>query len=91
MATAKKSIRMILTLGYTKYIISADAAALLVNMFSEGGVEEYSQQYEDGKNRPRVKPTEMAGLSLMWLSDEEYALGKLLQAADDNINQGEAK
>jgi hypothetical protein len=87
MAKVAKPVKMILTLGYNNFILEAEAAMELFKMLS-GGVELYDTVWNNDtrKQEPRVKPMDIDdnSLKLRMLTEETYALGKLLYATEQS-------
>lgn len=87
MGKVTKPTRMILSLGYHNFILDADAAMELFKVLSSG-VELYDVAWnsESKKQEPRVKPMDIDdnSLKLRMLTEETYALGKLLYAAEQS-------
>jgi hypothetical protein len=88
-ATKNKAL---LKFGYMTFVLEAKAAAVLFQELVASGVEMFDTEWNgDTKvSEPRVKPIERDAVSLQILSEEQYALGKLLYAADVD-KKGEAK
>jgi len=89
MATKNK---VMLRIGYTNFVVDAKAAAAFFPLLVESGAEAYDTHWnaETKESEPRIKPVDMDAISLQILSEEKYALGKLLYAAEI-ANKGEAK
>ncbi len=87
MGKVTKPMKMILSLGYQNFILDADAAMELFKALSNG-VELYDVAWnsESKKQEPRVKPIDIDdnSLKLRVLSEEKYALGKMLYAAEQS-------
>lgn len=77
--------RVILKIGYTQFIMEAKAATALFSSLVGEGMELYESKWNQTTklNEPRVRliPDDLVTLSI--LTPELYAMGKLLQKAED--------
>lgn len=89
MATKNKAL---LKIGYMTFVLEAKAAATLFQELVASGVEMFDTTWNNDTrvSEPRVKPIERDAVSLQILPEEQYALGKLLHAAEVD-NKGETK
>ena len=73
-------------------MLEAKAAATVFQVLVESGMEMFDTTWnsETKLSEPMVKPAERDGVLLQMLSEEQYALGKLLYAADVD-KKGESK
>ena len=85
--------KVLLKIGYTQFVMESRTATTMFQMLADTGVELYDPKWnnETRKQEPRVKETDASLVSLSILSAEDYAVGKLLHAADEAAKQGEAK
>jgi len=84
--------KAILKIGYLTFVLEAKTAATLFQVLVESGMEMFDTTWnsETRTAEPMVKPAERDVVSLQMLSEEQYALGKLLYAADVD-KKGESK
>lgn len=82
-----------LKIGYLTFVLEAKAAATVFQVLVESGMEMFDTTWnsETKLAEPMVKPAERDGVLLQMLSEEQYALGKLLYAADIANKQGDSK
>lgn len=84
--------KVILEIGYKKYVINVEIAAMLLPLFADTALECYDTKWENGTTTPRVFPADTTAVGIAFLSDKDYALGKMLYAADEQAKQqGAAK
>ena len=85
--------KAILKIGYLTFVLEAKTAATLFQVLVESGMEMFDTTWnsETKVSEPQVKPAERDGVLLQMLSEEQYALGKLLYAADVANKQGDSK
>lgn len=84
--------KAILKIGYLTFVLEAKTAATLFQVLVESGMEMFDTTWnsETKTSEPMVKPADRDVVSLQMLSEEQYALGKLLYAADVD-KKGESK
>jgi hypothetical protein len=82
-----------LKIGYLTFVLEAKAAATLFQVLVESDMEMFDTTWnsETKLSEPMVKPAERDVVSLQMLPEEQYALGKLLYAADVANKQGDSK
>jgi hypothetical protein len=86
---AAKSGRAILRIGYTDFIMDAKVATELFTSLASGNVEIYEEKWVNNAkgSEPRVTQAGVDLVTLRVLSEDKYAMGKLLQAADDKAQE----
>jgi hypothetical protein len=86
----KKAKRVVLTLGYMKYVLPAEAGTALFLALTD--CEEYTANWDSTAQAsiPEVFPVKADAISLSVLTEEQYAIGKLTYAAKQT-KQGETK
>jgi hypothetical protein len=84
--------KAILKIGYLTFVLDPKAAAGVFQVLVENGMEMFDTTWnsETKLSEPMVKPAERDVVTLQMLSEEQYALGKLLYAADVD-KKGESK
>ena len=84
--------KAILKIGYLTFVLEAKTAATLFQVLVESGMEMFDTTWnsETKTSEPMVKPADRDVVLLQMLSEEQYALGKLLYAADVD-KKGESK
>ena len=84
--------KAILKIGYLTFVLEAKTAATLFQVLVESGMEMFDTTWnsETKTSEPMVKPVDRDVVLLQMLSEEQYALGKLLYAADVD-KKGESK
>lgn len=84
--------KAILKIGYLTFVLEAKTAATLFQVLVESGMEMFDTTWnsETKLSEPMVKPAERDVVVLQMLPEEQYALGKLLYAADVD-KKGESK
>lgn len=87
MAT-KSNTKAIVTLGWQKYVLDMDAAMELFKVLRN--VESWNSKYEDNKQVYTVKPIDDSQITLAYLSEEMYAMAKLVGKAEE-LNNTEEK
>lgn len=84
-----------LKIGYTQFVMDVGQATTLFSLLVNGAKETLDYQWNSNtsKSEPRVKPLNVDMFSINVLPKEVYAMGKMLQAADDKAkeSQGETK
>ena len=76
--------KVILKVGYTQFIMEAQAATALFQALAGTELEIYETKWNSVSkiSEPRVKMTSDDLITLSILTPEQYAMGKLLQKAD---------
>jgi len=76
--------KVLLTVGYTKFIMEAQAATALFNAIAGTEVELYETKWNAATktSEPRVMMAPENLITLSMLSPEQYSMGKLLRKAD---------
>jgi len=84
--------KAILKIGYLTFVLDPKAAAGVFQVLVENGMEMFDTTWnsETKTSEPMVKPADRDVVTLQMLSEEQYALGKLLYAADVD-KKGESK
>jgi hypothetical protein len=84
--------KAILKIGYLTFVLDPKAAAGVFQVLVENDMEMFDTTWnsETKLSEPMVKPAERDVVTLQMLSEEQYALGKLLYAADVD-KKGESK
>lgn len=76
--------KVLLKVGYTQFVMEAQAATALFQAFAGNELEVYDSKWNSvsGRSEPRVKMATDDLITLSILTPEQYAMGKLLQKAD---------
>lgn len=90
MAEKKGVKRVVLSMGYLKYVLSAEAGTALFLALTD--CEEYTTEWDSTAQAsiPRISPAKVDGIGLSVISEEQYAMGKMVYAAEQT-KQGENK
>ena len=86
----KKAKRVVLTMGYMKYVLPAEAGTALFLALTD--CEEYTANWDSTAQAsiPKIFPVKADAISLSVLTEEQYAMGKMVYAAEQT-KQGETK
>lgn len=90
--TTKKASKAILHIGYHQFILEPKAATELFLGLTNGTVERFDTKWnkETNMSEPRVKPVDSNEIRVSLLTEEIYAMGKLLYAAEQS-NKGKGE
>ena len=90
--TNKAGNKVILHLGYYRYVLDPKVATELFLALTKETVERFDDKWnsEMRKQEPRVLPTDSTEIKITLLPEADYAMGKLLYAAEQS-NKGEGE
>jgi len=76
--------KVILKVGYTQFVMEAQAATALFQALAGNELEIYDTKWNSvlGRSEPRVKMATDDLITLSMITPEQYAMGKLLQKAE---------
>jgi hypothetical protein len=76
--------KVILKVGYTQFVMEAQAATALFQALAGTEIEIYDTKWNSvlGRSEPRVKMATDDLITLSMITPEQYAMGKLLQKAE---------
>lgn len=82
---ATRTGRVLLRIGYTDFIVDPKVATELFTTLASGNLELYEEKWNGSsqQSEPRVSQPGIDLVTLRVLSEDKYAMGKLLQAAED--------
>jgi len=77
--------KVILKVGYTQFIMESQAATALFQALAGTEIETYESKWNgvSKKSEPRVRMATNDLITLSMITPEQYAMGKLLQKADN--------
>lgn len=92
MSKQQKVDHAILRIGYVAYILELDEATVLFKALTTGRAEKYEANWDSNTKAyvPKVSPVEPDTIKLEYLDEGQYALGKVVYAAEQQ-DKGEAQ